>query len=283
MHPWRSVHSHQVALVERDAHPWRRRAARALLRWGFDPRLTVSSLKGALWFRTDLRRYRNMHKERASEFPLISRFPITTDRRAQSGTASGHYFHQDLLVASEIERIRPRNHIDIGSRVDGFVAHVASFMPISVIDVRPLTSSHPNITFQLGDISNSASLDGLMADSISCLHALEHVGLGRYGDELNYDGWRLGLDNLFGLLEQDGLLYVSVPTGREQGVEFNAHRIFRLPFFRDELALRGQIIELSFVDDDGNLHRSCDPYSQSAEESFGARYGLSIWTVENSS
>lgn len=265
-----------------DAHSRFRRTARLLLRWGFDPRLTASSVKGLTWFRRDVRSYRNMHRASSGEFPIISKFPITSDRQTHAGTASGHYFHQDLLVASAIERTRPRCHIDVGSRVDGFVAHVASFMPISVVDVRPLVSSHPNITFRLGDISSSETLKGLKADSVSCLHALEHVGLGRYGDNLNYDGWRFGLDNLFGLLEPGGLLYVSVPTGAKQGVEFNAHRIFRLPFFRDELALRGQILDLAFVDDLGNLQRDCDPYCQQAEDSFGARYGLSIWTVSNS-
>ena len=258
------------------------RVARRVLRWGFDPRLTASSLRGALWFRRDLRQYRNLHRLGSGEFPLLSTYPITTDRDAQAGTARGHYFHQDLLVAGAIEQIRPRRHIDVGSRVDGFVAHVASFMPISVIDVRPLVSPHYNISFQLGDIANKATLEGVKADSVSCLHALEHVGLGRYGDALSYDGWREGLDNLFEILEPGGLLYISVPTGREQGVEFNAHRIFQLPFFRDALALRGQILNLAFVDDEGNLQRDCDPYSPEAESSYGARYGLSIWTISKS-
>jgi len=55
-----------------------------------------------------------------------------------AGSASGHYFHQDLLVASFIFKKNPSRHIDIASRIDGFVAHVASFRKIDVMDVRDL-------------------------------------------------------------------------------------------------------------------------------------------------
>ena len=37
------------------------------------------------------------------------------------------YFHQDFVVARKIFERNPRLHIDVGSRVDGFVAHVATF------------------------------------------------------------------------------------------------------------------------------------------------------------
>ncbi|HWF86113.1 MAG TPA: hypothetical protein VG222_14745 [Vicinamibacterales bacterium] len=52
----------------------------------------------------------------------------------------GHYFHQDLWVAKRIYAARPAAHVDIGSRIDGFVAHLLTFMPVTVIDVRPLDS-----------------------------------------------------------------------------------------------------------------------------------------------
>ena len=35
---------------------------------------------------------------------------------------------------------RPEKHVDVGSRVDGFVAHVASFREIEVFDVRPIAT-----------------------------------------------------------------------------------------------------------------------------------------------
>lgn len=77
-----------------------------------------------------------------------------------------------------------------------------------------------------------------VADSVSCLHALEHFGLGRYRDTVDYDGWRKGLDGRTEILEPGGTLYLGLPTGEPQRVEFNAHRVFSLPFIRDVLEPR---------------------------------------------
>jgi len=52
---------------------------------------------------------------------------MLTDRFDPGGDASGHYFHQDLIVARRIFERDPRKHVDVGSRIDGFVAHLAVF------------------------------------------------------------------------------------------------------------------------------------------------------------
>ena len=49
-----------------------------------------------------------------------------------AGESQGHYFHQDLLVANQIFLNSPERHIDIGSRIDGFVARVAAFREIEI-------------------------------------------------------------------------------------------------------------------------------------------------------
>jgi len=89
-------------------------------------------------------------------------------------------------------------------------------------------------------------------ESISCLHALEHIGLGRYGDELNYNGWQEGLKELERTLKPGGILYLGVPIGRER-VCFNAHRVFDPSTICDAL---GKLIleSFSYVDDFGNYH-----------------------------
>jgi hypothetical protein len=46
-------------------------------------------------------------------------FPVLTDYGDSAGTARGHYFHQDLLVAQRIFLNKPVRHVDIGCRVDG--------------------------------------------------------------------------------------------------------------------------------------------------------------------
>lgn len=156
--------------------------------------------------------------------------PCVHDRTALAGSADNEYFIQDLLVAQLVHASNPMRHLDVGSRVDGFVAHVASFRDIEVMDVRPLVSFSERIKFFRHDLMgsfDSAAQSKIFSafDSISCLHALEHFGLGRYGDTLDPSGWMRGLSNLSFLLGPEGTLYLSTPVGRER-VYFNSNWIF---------------------------------------------------------
>lgn len=205
---------------------------------------------------------------------------LQVNEQLRGGVASGHYFHQDLAVARDIFRSNPRRHIDVGSRVDGFVAHVAAFRDIEVCDIRPITTPVEGIIFHHLDLMSMGDDWFGVADSVSCLHALEHFGLGRYGDPIDFDGWRKGLDNLRALLEPGGTLYLSVPTGRHQRIEFNAHRIFSLPFLKQTVSDDFDILQVDFVLDDGSLSANIDLESQAAQRSFDARFGCSIWKLQ---
>ena len=187
-------------------------------------------------------------------------FPVLSDFVSNAGTASGQYFHQDLLVANFIYNAAPVRHIDVGSRIDGFVAHVASFRSIKVLDVRPLPKSpHRNIDFQQFDIVNGEIGFIEKSDSISCLHALEHFGLGRYGDPINPNGHLIGFKNLAEMLEKNGILYLSVPIGHENKVFFNAHRVFHpLEALKWMKSADLELLRFDFVDDDGLLVTNVD-------------------------
>ena len=188
------------------------------------------------------------------KFPLLTSYPMLFEADAEGGTARGAYFWQDLLVAQRIARANPGRHLDVGSRIDGFVAHVASFREIEVMDIRPLKNDLPNIIFRQCDLMSDVpdELVGV-ADSLSCLHALEHFGLGRYGDPLDPDGHRKGFANLARILKPGGLLYLSVPFGT-QGIHFNAHRIFSLEYLLDMFKThRFSVEQFSFVGDGGNI------------------------------
>lgn len=155
----------------------------------------------------------------------LSLRPCLHDRSAEAGNARGEYFVQDLYVARKIHAHRPSVHVDIGSRVDGFVAHVASFRSIEVWDIRPMPGPVQGIAFRQADVSDPGSLPRDYCDSMSCLHALEHFGLGRYGDCIDVRSGEQALHNMAAALQRGGLLHLSVPVGRER-VLFNSHRIF---------------------------------------------------------
>lgn len=244
------------------------------------PRM-ASAIRGTPKAYSDKRQYvRKLSvSQEGTAFPLAHNWKITGEHIDSAGAIHGHYFQQDLLVAQSIHSRNPHRHIDVGSSITGFVSHVASFRTIEVIDIRPLEIHIPGIVFRQADIMNLDWDVDHQADSVSCLHALEHFGLGRYGDDIDPDGWRKGYDGLLRLLETRGTLYLSVPTGERQRIEFNAHRVFSIPFLRNVLEQDFEIIDLSFIQDDGKLLLNVDPYGSESEKSFGAEYGCSIWTA----
>lgn len=208
-------------------------------------------------------------------FPFGKFYPCLDDRDTDSGAASGHYFHQDLLVARRIFLNNPRRHVDVGSRIDGFVAHVAAFREIEVFDVRPLGRSIPNIIFRQVDLMGSRLNFIDYCDSISSLHAIEHFGLGRYGDTLDYNGHIKGLDNIHAMLQKGGKCYLSVPIGRQR-IEFNAHRVFATTYLIQLIKDRYRIDSFSYVNDQGDLFTDVPLNAADIEKNYGCNYGCGI-------
>lgn len=250
-----------------------------LVIFGFDPRKTFNSLRGVPDYFRDLKILKEQRASSVRQFPFGKSYPCLDDRFTQSGSAKGHYFHQDLLVARRVNFNNPCIHVDVGSRIDGFVAHVASFRPVNVFDIRPLSTTIPNVMFIQADMMTPIR-DNLVdyCDSLSCLHALEHFGLGRYGDQVNYDGYILGLNNLYRILKKGGKLYFSVPIG-PQRIEFNAHRVFSIGYLLECFAGKYQIDQFSFVDDQGDLHENASITDASVKHNFGCAYGCGIFEM----
>ncbi|MDY0162970.1 DUF268 domain-containing protein [Desulfobotulus sp.] len=226
----------------------------------------------------DYRILRKQSSAKSSPIPFGKPYPCLKDKKAPSGTASGHYFHQDLLVAQRIFENKPQTHMDIGSRIDGFIAHVASFRKIEVLDVRPLSIDHPNIQFRQADLMHPVPELTACCDSVSCLHALEHFGLGRYGDPLDIEGHRKGFMAITRLLKPGGVFYFSVPIGPLR-IEFNAHRVFSLPYLLDLVSPLYRIVHFSYVDDAGNLHRDVPLEEVGVADNYGCTYGCGIFEM----
>jgi SAM-dependent methyltransferase len=200
----------------------------------------------------DWRAYERQRKD--GRFPLALRdaFPILIDFHTEAGVAAGHYFHQDLWAARRIFEARPVSHVDVGSRIDGFVAHLLTFMPVTVVDIRPLTGDVRGLSFERGDLTHLDRMATGSVESLSSLHAVEHVGLGRYGDAIDPDGWKKALSELARALAPNGRLYLSVPVGVER-MRFNGDRIFAPRTIVEALAgLR--LLHFNVVDEAGPFH-----------------------------
>ena len=79
------------------------------------------------------------------------------------------------------------------------------------MDIRQLNISIKNINFIIQDLNKVDKKYFDSYDSISCLHALEHIGLGRYGDEVDPNGHIKGFNNLYNLLKTDQVISQLVP------------------------------------------------------------------------
>lgn len=180
-------------------------------------------------------------------------FPIIGENIETSGQIIPHYFYQDIIVASYIFTNKPLKHVDIGSRLDGFVSHVASFREIEVFDIRENKINYKNIKFNKLDLNNINKELENYTDSLSCLHTIEHFGLGRYGDQIDPDGYKKGIKNITRILKKGGLLYISFPISNKTKVLFNSERRFHpldiLTWNNDELHLE----RFDYIDDNENI------------------------------
>lgn len=134
------------------------------------------------------------------------------------------YFFQDAWAFELIVRDNPEIHVDVGSH-HKFVALLSKVVPVTMVDIRPLPVTLDSLTFKQGSILDLPFEEGSLP-SVSSICVLEHIGLGRYGDDLDPFGTEKALAELKRVVAPGGHLYVSVPLDVETHTNFNAHRTF---------------------------------------------------------
>ncbi len=220
-----------------------------------DARAVSRGLRALLHYPTfilEYLRYRMLSDEHVT---LGDLYPCLHDRDSKSQSGRGHYFYQDIWALSRIVERMPKKHVDVGSRIDGFAGQLSAICPVEYIDIRPVELGLKGFNMLEGSLLQLPYADGLIP-SLSCLHVIEHVGLGRYGDPVVAHGSRKAAEELIRVLAPKGCLLVGIPIGRER-VAFNAHRVFS-PFtvagwFRDL-----NLVEFSVVTDEGQFRRNAN-------------------------
>jgi len=179
-----------------------------------------------------------------------------------------HYFYQGAWVARKIRKNAPLEHVDIASSVLT-ISVLSAFVETTFVDYRPLKADLKGLLSIPGDILNLPFGDASV-NSLSCLHVIEHIGLGRYGDPLDPMGSIKAANELQRILSKDGNLLVSLPIGRER-ICFNAHRV-HAPSAILGLFARLKLVDFSFVDDEGNFHPSAN-----LDGANGLNYGCGLY------
>ena len=164
-----------------------------------------------------------------------------------STTFDPHYFYQGAWLARRVAQIKPRKHTDIGSSVLT-IGVLSATVETEFIDFRPLKVDLPSLASKAGNILDLEYKNNTI-ESLSCLHVIEHIGLGRYGDTMDPEGSNKAAAELQRVLKPGGQLYISLPVGRER-ICFNAHRVHD-PMTVLNMFNQLNLIEFSLVDDDG--------------------------------
>lgn len=217
---------------------------------------TARLIPGVFCFVNDLIRFSRMTGSAASRFdlPLLSLQPSLRDRTA-STDFDRHYIYHPAWAARVVAEIKPDLHVDISSSLV-FCSMLSATVPVAFFDYRPADLKLSNLQSQSADLMALPFADGSIS-SLSCMHVVEHVGLGRYGDPLDPDGDLKAVTELNRVLAPGGDLLFVVPVGRPR-VMFNSHRIYsyeQVLMLFPELTL----VEFSLVPDDGTLLRQAEP------------------------
>jgi SAM-dependent methyltransferase len=192
--------------------------------FGLDPVAALRSFRALPYFLANARRYGAAPPERSFALEFRHGLFTTADRYRAAGATTNHVFWQGLWAADYLYRAGLHTHVDVASSVAGFIAHILPFCEVTYVDLRPLRASWPTLHHVSASILSLPFADRSAA-SLSCLHVLEHIGLGRYGDPVDPAAHRLAAAELQRVLAPGGTLLFSTPVGRER-LRFDAHRIF---------------------------------------------------------
>lgn len=183
-------------------------------------------------FLTDYRRYGNLLRD--GRFPLHwrNRYPCLKDKTTGTNF-DRHYIYHPAWAARVLASTKPLQHVDISSSLH-FCSLVSAFVPVRFYDFRPADIVLENLQCEQADICALPFPDGSIP-SLSCMHVIEHVGLGRYGDPLDPDGDLKAMAELQRVVAPGGDLLLVVPVGKPR-LMYNAHRIYSFEQVRNFFA-----------------------------------------------
>ena len=223
------------------------------------------------WYLFSLREYKRLTRD-ANRNEQLELYPALFQRVANA-PFDPHYVYQATWALSRIINLQPKLHVDVSSNIP-FVTQLSVIVPVLYVELNPPQLELPRMVLLRANVMSMPFADRSLS-SLSCLHVLEHVGLGRYGDPLDVYGPEKACWELCRCLDSEGSLFISVPIGKRR-VQFNAHRIFDpmdIPRYIPELDL----VEFSVVTDSGELIENTAP-----ELYANLRYGCGLYWFRKS-
>lgn len=199
-------------------------------------------------FFKDFLEFRSQSQDYQQRFSLEWRdtYPCLYDATSITGF-DRHYIYHPAWAARIVKEIHPDLHIDISSTLS-FCSMLSAFIKVDFFDYRPAQLELSNLTCKSADLL-ALPFEEASVSSLSCMHVIEHIGLGRYGDSFDPEGDLKAITELKRVLASGGHLLFVVPIGKHPKICFNAHRVYSyeqvLSYFSD-LELK----EFALVPDD---------------------------------
>ncbi|MFA6463639.1 MAG: DUF268 domain-containing protein [Candidatus Paceibacterota bacterium] len=197
--------------------------------------------------------YKKIDKEKRFKINLKDFYPQIKDKTIKTGFDT-HYVYHTSWAARKVKEINPIKHIDISSSLY-FCGIVSAFVPVDFYDYRPADLKLSNLQSKEGDLHN-LPFESNTIKSISCMHTIEHIGLGRYGDPIDSNGDIKAINELKRVVVKDGSLLFVTPVGKPK-IEFNAHRIYsyeQIVSYFDGFELK----EFTLITDKGDFIENAD-------------------------
>lgn len=203
----------------------------------------------------------------------VKKLPIFFENKTKS-VFDPHYVIQAHWATERIVNHDEKTafHIDISSHIQ-FVAQVSAILPVIQLEYRPPDIKIDNLRHISGNILHLPFADRSVS-SITCLHVIEHIGLGRYGDPIDKEGCWHALTELKRITARGGSLMISMPVG-EKAVYFNAGYVFKAEEMVEYFS-GFKLADFSYVDDEGNYNKNGE-----IDEVGGMRYALGLFHFIN--
>jgi hypothetical protein len=174
-------------------------------------------------FKSDFRRFKSLSSQNRFELKWSRRFPFM-EEKTSTISFDRHYVYHLAWASRVLAATKPSSHVDIASNTY-FCALLSAFVPVNYYEYRPVDIKLSNLTSGAVDLTSLPFADASI-NSLSCMHVVEHVGLGRYGDKLDPEGDLRAISELKRVISAGGNLLFVVPVGKKAEILFNAHRIY---------------------------------------------------------
>lgn len=159
---------------------------------------------------------------------LMTVYPRISDKTAKTPFEKQYVYHT-AWAARCVQKNNPSKHTDFGSLLY-FATLVSAFVPVDFYDYRPAEVILTGLNSKFADLMAINAPDGLF-ESVSCMHTIEHIGLGRYGDMIDPEGDLKAINELKRVTKPGGTLLMVVPMGKSQHTQFNGHRVYEYETF----------------------------------------------------